>query len=345
MQAFMLMLVGGIAGPIYDAGFAREVLFVGSFLIVLGQMMLSLCTEYWQVFLAQGISIGVGTGLIFVTGVAILSTYFSTRLALGLGIAATGSSIGGVLYPIMFYKLQPSIGFAWASRVMGFVALATLAVSNLCFHVRVKPAGRRALVDLPAWKEVPYLFYNFGSFLAFIGLYTPFFYIATYAIEEDIMGRELAFYIFSVLNAASTFGRILPNIVAGKVGPLNILVPCMAMTGVLCFCLIAARTTAAIMTIMALYGFFSGALVSLPGTVYVELAGPTNRAKIGTRMGQGFALVGVGILIGSPVSGAIRVRYGYTAVWAFAGAFCLFGSAVVSIARFAQAGWALRKVV
>lgn len=181
------MLVGSIAGPIYDAGFAREILAVGSLLIVLGQMMLSLCTRYWQVLLAQGFAIGIGTGLIFVTGLAILSTYFSTRIATATGIAAAGSSVGGTLYPIIFYKLQPQIGFAWATRVLAFVALATLVVSNLAFKVRVKPTSRRKVLDLPAWKEKPYLLYNIGAFLTFIGLYVPFFYIANYALDENIM--------------------------------------------------------------------------------------------------------------------------------------------------------------
>ena len=339
------MLVGSIAGPIYDAGYAREVLAAGSFLIVLGQMMLSLCDSYWQVLLAQGFSIGIGTGLIFVTGLAILSTYFSTRIATATGIAAAGSSIGGTLYPIIFYKLQPSIGFAWATRVLGFVALATLITANLAFKVRVKPTSRRKILDLPAWKEPPYLLYNLGAFLTFIGLYTPFFYIANYALEEDIMGPNLAFYIFAVLNAASTFGRILPNLIADKLGPFNIIVPCIFATGMLTLCLIAAHSTAAIMVIMAFYGFFSGTLVSLPGTIYVHLAGPHKRGLVGTRMGMGFAFVGIGILIGTPLSGAILRRYGYAATWGFGGAFTIFGAIVTMAARFAQAGWVVRKIV
>jgi hypothetical protein len=42
------MLVGALTGGLYDAGYFRELLWVGSFLIVFGQMMLSLCTEFWQ---------------------------------------------------------------------------------------------------------------------------------------------------------------------------------------------------------------------------------------------------------------------------------------------------------
>ena len=83
-----------MTGPLYDAGYFYPLLYSGSLLIILGQMMTSLCHEYYQSLLAQGFCIGIGVGLIFIPGVAILSTYFSSRLALANGIAAAGSGLG-----------------------------------------------------------------------------------------------------------------------------------------------------------------------------------------------------------------------------------------------------------
>ena len=94
VQAFLLMLVGALTGPIYDAGYFRTLLAVGSFGVVFGFMMLSLAKTYWQVILAQGVCVGLGAGCLFVPSVAILSTYFSTRIATAMGIAASGSSLG-----------------------------------------------------------------------------------------------------------------------------------------------------------------------------------------------------------------------------------------------------------
>lgn len=88
------MLVGALTGPIYDAGYFRALLSVGSFAVVFGFMMLSLATTYWQVILAQGICVGLGAGCLFVPSVAILSTYFSTKIATAMGLAAAGSSLG-----------------------------------------------------------------------------------------------------------------------------------------------------------------------------------------------------------------------------------------------------------
>lgn len=94
IQAFLLMLVGALTGPIYDAGYFRELLWGGSFFLVFGHMMLSLCTKYWQVLLAQAFCVGGGMGMLFVPGVAIISTYFSSKVAVATGLAATGSSLG-----------------------------------------------------------------------------------------------------------------------------------------------------------------------------------------------------------------------------------------------------------
>ena len=101
----MLLIVGFISGPIYDRGYLRILLIIGTFGVVFGHMMLSLCHEYWQVLLAQGFTVGIGAGCLFVPSVAILPTYFSTRLGLAVGVAAAGSSFGGVIYPIVLFRL------------------------------------------------------------------------------------------------------------------------------------------------------------------------------------------------------------------------------------------------
>jgi MFS family permease len=119
--------------------------------------MLSLATTYWQALLAQGLCVGVGMGCLFVPCVSILPTYFSTRLGLAVGVASAGSSLGGVIYPIVLQRLLGSIGFAWAVRVIGFIALVTLAVPLAVMRMRIKPAKARAIIDWTAFTDLPYM--------------------------------------------------------------------------------------------------------------------------------------------------------------------------------------------
>ena len=57
-------------------------------------MMTSLGTQYYQIVLAQGVCVGIGAGCLFVPSVAIVATYFTTKRALMIGIAAAGGSLG-----------------------------------------------------------------------------------------------------------------------------------------------------------------------------------------------------------------------------------------------------------
>ncbi|KAF2731844.1 MFS general substrate transporter [Polyplosphaeria fusca] len=309
IQAFLLLLVGALSGPIYDRGHFRLLLIGGSFMLVLGQMMLSLCKEYWQVLLAQAFCIGIGCGALFIPSVAILSTYFTTRIATAVGLAAAGSSLGGVIYPIMFHKLLPQIGFAWTTRAIAFTILGTQTIPSACMRVRVLPARARSLLDLPAFTIPAYSLNLLGFFLGFIGLYMPFFYAQVYALTQHITNENMAFYLLAVMNASSVFGRIIPNFLADKLGPFNVVIPCTLVTGVLAFCFIEAKSSAGLVVLMAFYGFFSGTFVSLPPTIIVSLSLDA-RERIGTRLGQTFAGVGVGLLVGTPIGGAILDRSG-----------------------------------
>lgn len=114
-QGMLLVCVGVIVGPIYDRGYFRYLNMIGSFLVVFGLMMLSISRNYWSIFLSQGLIVGLGAGCLYIPSIAILSTYFTTKRPLALGLAGSGSAIGGIIDPIIFSKLQLSTGFAWAS--------------------------------------------------------------------------------------------------------------------------------------------------------------------------------------------------------------------------------------
>lgn len=96
VQAFCVLIIGSVTGPAFDRGYLRMLLLVGSFGVVFGHMMLSLCHTYWQVLLAQGFTVGLGGGCLFVPSVAILPGYFRAKLGLAVGLAASGSSMGGM---------------------------------------------------------------------------------------------------------------------------------------------------------------------------------------------------------------------------------------------------------
>lgn len=251
-------------------------------------MMASLGSSYYQLFLAQGFCIGIGAGCIFIVSVAIIPQYFSTKRAFAIGIAASGSSLGGVIYPIVFHELQPVVGYGWATRIMGFIALATLSIPCACVRLRVLPLPRKTIIDFSGFKEIPFALFYLASFVGFVGLYVPFFFVTEFA-DAAGLSTKLAFYMLPVVSCGSIIRRILPAYIADTAGPINVLSICTIVAGVLGFCWIPIHSTSAGLIIWSLlYGAFSGAFVSLQPSTVVSIT--DDMGAVGGRLGMNSTL-------------------------------------------------------
>ncbi|GKZ73919.1 hypothetical protein AnigIFM60653_006124 [Aspergillus niger] len=304
VQSFLLLSMGIIVGPIFDRGYIKFLIIAGTFLIVFGLMMTSLSKEYYQFFLAHGVAVGLGSGLLFIPSVAIPVTYFTSRRAVAMGIAASGGSVGAVIFPIVFHKLIDRVGFGWTTRVIAFVALASLLFSIAVMKSRLPPPTQaRQLLDLMAFRDIPFLIYCLALFFDLVGLYFPYFYLPTYFTTYLHAGDNISFYVLSILSASSFFGRIAPNMIADRLGSLNVMILVSLVVTVLAFAWMGIHSNAGAIVFAVIYGFASGTVVALMPPVLALLC--PDMAVVGTWMGMSFVFAGLGILIGNPIAGAL----------------------------------------
>ncbi|GLA55680.1 hypothetical protein AnigIFM63604_002624 [Aspergillus niger] len=304
VQSFLLLSLGIIVGPIFDRGYIKFLIIAGTFLIVFGLMMTSLSKEYYQFFLAHGVAVGLGSGLLFIPSVAIPVTYFTSRRAVAMGIAASGGSVGAVIFPIVFHKLIDRVGFGWTTRVIAFVALASLLFSIAVMKSRLPPPTQaRQLLDLMAFRDIPFLIYCLALFFDLVGLYFPYFYLPTYFTTYLHAGDNISFYVLSILSASSFFGRIAPNMLADRLGSLNVMILVSLVVTVLAFAWMGIHSNAGAIVFAVIYGFASGTVVALMPPVLALLC--PDMAVVGTWMGMSFVFAGLGILIGNPIAGAL----------------------------------------
>ena len=203
LEVFIMFLPGPIVGFVYDNHGAKYILIFGTFFHVFGLMMTSLCTEYWQFILAQGICSPLGLNCIFQAGTSTIPTWFFKKRGLAFGIMAAGSGLGGIIFPIMASHLIPTIGYGWTMRVFGFVILGMMGIAFLTVKSRLPPK-RRAFelkVFLEPFKDTKFVLVVCSSFLFFMGIFIPFNFIEVEAISNG-MSTRLAGYLLAVLNAA-----------------------------------------------------------------------------------------------------------------------------------------------
>ncbi|RAH49312.1 MFS general substrate transporter [Aspergillus brunneoviolaceus CBS 621.78] len=337
VQLFLMMAIGLPVGSIMDRGHLRLLVVAGSVLQVAGMLMVSLCTAYWQVFLAQGICVGIGSGLLVVPSVAVLPLYFSAKRMLATGFAATGSSLAGIIYSIMLRRLIVRIGFPWAVRVL---ALVMLAGSITCAAVmRLRPGhAKRAPLQWRKFTSDSCLVSFTAAFTAMMAaVYIPFFYVEDYALDLSI-DQDTSFYLLSIMNATSLIGRIGSNWLADRWGGLPLALPGCLATAIILFFWRFATTLPALVVIVAIYGLVSGSIVSLPPAIIANLPGEVS--EVGARIGVAYTVAAVGALVGNPIAGAARqsgtgvpVQVEYQGMW-------VFGAAGMAVAA-GLVGWTL----
>jgi MFS family permease len=150
------------------------------------------------------------------------------------------------------------------------------------------------------------------------------------------MSIDDAFYLLPILNAGSIFGRLLPNFAVDKTGPLNMFVPSILVASILCFAWMGVKNTAGVVVFSFLYGIASGLILTLPAISIISLS--PNLGVVGTRMGMAFAVSSLGMLIGTPIAGAI-VKSGWTALQVYSGAVLIFSASFMLAARVWKVGF------
>ncbi|KAL4921344.1 major facilitator superfamily domain-containing protein [Aspergillus aurantiobrunneus] len=339
LEIFFMMAMGPIVGVLYDRYGPRWLLLTGSVMHVFGIMMTSISSEYYQILLAQGLCSAFGVSMIFQSSLTCAAGWFDRKRGAAFGIIFTGSSIGGVVLPILVTHLIRETGFAWAMRTCAFVILALLTIANLTVRPYHPPQPRkltRAELTQPL-KETQFMLLTIGMFLFTYGFYAPINYLPAQAISVG-MTPDLVQYLLPMLNAGSLFGRLFAGFVGDKLGRYNVFVIVCYLSGVFTLALwLPSSSNAALIAFAVLFGFFSGAYVSLLTPLVMQIS-PI--AELGFRMGILLLAMAVGGLTTNPINGAIvNGAGGWDGLKVFSGILAIVGTTFVLVARVRMTGW------
>lgn len=246
-------------GPMMDKIGIRYTLVVGAVIMVVAYMLLSICTEVWQLFLTQGILYSVGAGIAFFTAMSVPSEWFKKRRSLAFGITACGASVGSVVWPFVLQGLVDKIGLAWANRIIGFMYIPLFAISIWAVVPRLQREERTSI--WPKWsvlKDWRYTLISCSFGLAMFGFFPPLFFISTFAHRLGVR-KVIADNILTILNSCTLIGRLIPLQLADMFGRVNMLIPCMFFIGLFPLVLwLPAKDEKMLLAFAILWGTASG---------------------------------------------------------------------------------------
>jgi len=255
--------------------------YTGSIGMVFCIMMISLCHSFWQFLLAQGVLLGISMALSTWPMVALVGQYFKRSRAAATGIVVAGSSLGGIVWPIVIDRLlnNTNLGFSWTMRILGFAMIplmlfscaaarspktnvTKLAAGDTVVQEHEKVIGAEKAVDRGAavktlFKQPSLQLTCLAMFMVYFGLFAPIFYLPSFAAEAGF-STTLAFYTASIVNGASFLGRILPGFVADRYGKFNCCIVATISSGMVILCWTKASSVAGLVIWSVAYGFASG---------------------------------------------------------------------------------------
>ncbi|PIG89933.1 monocarboxylate transporter [Aspergillus arachidicola] len=348
VQVFLQVGSSILWGRLYDSYGPRWLLLLGTPLYCFGLMMTSLSRQYYQIFISQAILSSIGSGAVFNASLTSTTAWFHKRRGTIFGIVNSGSSLAGVVLPIMMTRLFQSIGFSWTLRVLGFMFLALCSIACATVKTRLPPSRRPISITdyIRPLRELKMILTVLGGFLYFWGMFLPLNYIIIQA-QANGVSPTLVPYLLPIINAVSLIGRLLMGVAADRFGRFNCIIAITAMSGIttLALWIPGSTSTSAVIIYAVCFGLGSGGYVTLFSSCVTQIS---DFEEIGTRLGIAQLINAFGALTGSPLGGAlIRGQDSGTdflGLQLFCGVSMIASAVAFGAAQYTQVGMQMAKV-
>ncbi|KAM0199321.1 hypothetical protein ACHAQI_012071 [Fusarium lateritium] len=249
-------------------------------------LLLAECKEYWHFILCLGLFGSIGSSIGAVTAIGVVGKLFTRRRGLAMGIAVMGTSLGGIIYPMMLRATFGKLGWTWSMRLVALVIACLTSLGVLCFlpfrrltegkHNIQQPQGFG--LDLSAFKSLKFVITALGICMVEFVNYGISGLLPTIATGAGFSVED-GYTLLSILGACSCLGRLSIGFVGDKVGPFNAVVSTMLVIVMLLSAVLIpfGTTSAPLMYVFtALWGYCSGSFYVLSPREFSTLHRPSH---------------------------------------------------------------------
>ncbi|KAJ8657042.1 hypothetical protein O0I10_007376 [Lichtheimia ornata] len=271
-------LMGPLATILLSYFGTKVVLILGTLFIAIGLFMAGFATEIFHLYLTQGLSYGIGMCFMYITIMGVAPQYFNRKRGLALGIIASGSGIGGLIFPFVMTPINNSLGAGWTYRVLGFIVLACDIIAVILVKDRIKRPlfQKKKLSDIlkfDVFKHPPYRIWALAATIQLMPYFVPFYYLPSYATWLGLSDKQGSALV-AVTSAMNFVGRIICGFVSDRIGPINtdilyLTLACLANFLIWTF----AYSYGVLMAFAAVFGLVCGSYFTLVSPLTASILG------------------------------------------------------------------------
>lgn len=318
---------------------ARYSMLLGVFLMSFGCLVSSFTVDHiGGLFVAAGVSVGLGSSLTYTMSNSLPLQWFSSRLGIANGLVKLGGNIGSTILAIVCQTLIGQVGIPWTFRTIALISLATGIPASFLVKERV-PSRTAPSFNLSLFNSMPFCCLFLAGAVGTFAFFVPPFFLPLFAQSIGLSASTGA-RIVAGFNACTAIGRLGAGFACDKFGPTNMLLLTMALNAVSMLAIWpVSDTTGPLVVFAAVNGVANGAFFVTMPTAIGRMVGPGQAA-----MGMGMAITGWtgGYLMGSPIAGILIAATGadkahsvvpYRAAVFYAGGIAFTSAIFVLVAR------------
>ncbi|KAH3686415.1 hypothetical protein WICPIJ_002594 [Wickerhamomyces pijperi] len=282
----------------------KIVIGIGSVFQLAGLLLAAFSTKLWQIYLTQGVLVGLGLAFVAVPSNALVSQWFRKKRAMAQALSVVGSGVGGIMFNLSIQAIIDNISLRWALIIQGIICTVCTWVGIILVKTRdshVKPIFK--IFDLDVMKTLPFVVMSLFVAVTLLGYVILLYNLADFTISLGYSATQGA-TVATMVSVGIIIGRPIVGKLGDIFGPVSTGIVFHLLCGIFNLAIwIPARNYATAIGFAIVQGGIMGSMWVLLPPISARLFGLRKLAII---LGTFFSIVGVfGVF--SPIIG-IKLR-------------------------------------
>ncbi|SCV06236.1 LANO_0H25092g1_1 [Lachancea nothofagi CBS 11611] len=272
------LLFAPIITWLYRRFSVQAVIAIGIVFQAVAFMLAAYSKKLWQLYLTQGVLLSFGLAFMFIPSITLIPFWFYKQRALAMGIATSGSGIGGIAFNLGMQRMIQVRSVKWALIVQFIVCFVLNCIALVFTRTRESTGSKNAVNRIQLFDKQ--LFSNIGFWLlmgwvsfTMLGYVVVLYTLSAFTVGLGYSARQGS-YVSCMISVGWTVGRPMVGYLSDRFGVLSVGTIVHLVLALLCWAMwIPCSNLATAIAFGLLQGIFMGTIWATVGSTVARVVG------------------------------------------------------------------------
>ncbi|CEP63789.1 Mch2p LALA0_S09e02542g [Lachancea lanzarotensis] len=241
--------------------------------------MLAAYSKYiWQLYLTQGVLLSFGLASLFIPSITLIPFWFLRKRALAMGLATSGSGIGGIIFNLATEKIIQVRSVKWALIIQFIICLVLNSIALMLTRTPGSTGSKKTKASIQLFDKQLFSTVGFWLLLGWVsftmfGYVIVLFSLSDFTVSLGYSSRQGS-YVTCMISVGWTVGRPIIGYLSDRFGALTVGFLVHLILAILCWAMwIPCQNLATAIAFALLQGLLMGTIWTTLGSVTARVVG------------------------------------------------------------------------